>query len=110
MSVSSTVSFIIVATLGFCALGSMRLRKDPRQSALTYLADLVAGALVALACCLNAGIVGFEAALRAFRSAAWEEYKARWNHIAAAPGRTEFGAAPYLDAPQSERATIRRIA
>ena len=91
MNTSSTVSFIIVAILGFSALASMRLRKDPRQSALTYATDCIAAALIALACCLHAVIVGFEAALQAFRSAACDEYKARWTHIAAAPGRTELG-------------------
>ena|ERR1700741_5230792 len=92
MRASSTISFIIITTISFWTLASMRLRKDPRQSALTYVADSVASALVALACGLNAVIVGLEVAVRAFRSAACEEYKARWNHIAAAPGRTELGA------------------
>jgi hypothetical protein len=85
----TTLSLILFAFVGFCTLASLRSRTDPRTSALTYVTDVVAGMLVGLACCLNAGIVGFEAALRAFWSAAVAEYKARWNHIAAAPGRTE---------------------
>ena len=85
----TTLSTILIAFIGFCTLASLRSRNDPQQSALTYVTDFVAATLVGLACCLNAGIVGFEAALRAFWSAAAAEYKARWNHIAAAPGRTE---------------------
>ena len=85
----TTFSFILFAFVGFCTLASLRSRNDPQKSALQYATDAVAATLVALACCLNAGIVGFEAALRAFWTAAVAEYKARWNHIAAAPGRTE---------------------
>lgn len=88
MNVTS-FSFILVAFIGFCTLASLRSRNDPRTSALTYVTDFVAAMLVGLACCLNAAMVGFEAALRAFWSAAIAEYKARWNHIAAAPGRTQ---------------------
>lgn len=85
----STLSFISFAFIGFCTLASLRSRNHPQTSALKYATDFVTAMLVALACCLNAAIVGFEAALRAFWSAAVAEYKARWNHIAAAPGRTE---------------------
>ncbi|HEX4747986.1 MAG TPA: hypothetical protein VH302_00455 [Bryobacteraceae bacterium] len=85
----ATLSVIFVAFAAFCTLASLRSRSDPQQSALIYVADFVAGTLVALACCLNAVIVGFEASLRAFWSAAVAEYKARWKHIASAPGRTE---------------------
>jgi hypothetical protein len=86
----NTLSFILIAFIGFCTLASLRSRNDPKTSALQYVTDFVAGALVAMACCLNAVIVGFEAALRAFWSAAVAEYKARWKHIAAAPGSTEI--------------------
>ena len=84
----STLSFTSFAFIGFCTLASLRSRNDPQTSALKRVTDFVAATLVGLACCLNAAIVGFEAALRAFWSAAVAEYKARWNHIAAAPGRT----------------------
>ena len=82
----TTFSMILFAFLGFCTLASLRSRKDPQTSALTYVADFMAAMLVGLACALNAAIVGFEAALRAFCSAAAAEYRARWNHISAAPG------------------------
>lgn len=85
----TTFSFILFAFIAFCTLASLRSRTNPQTTALKYVIDVVAAVLVALACCLNAAIVGFEAALRAFGSAALAEYKARWNHIAAAPGRSE---------------------
>jgi putative Mn2+ efflux pump MntP len=85
----TTVSSILMVFISLCILASLRSRNDPQQSALTYVTNFVAAMLVGLACCLNAAIVGFDAALRAFWSAAVAEYKARWNHIAAAPGRTE---------------------
>jgi putative Mn2+ efflux pump MntP len=85
----SIISFILIAFISVCTLAALRSRNDPQQSALTYVSDFVAAMLVGLACCLNACIVGLEAALRAFWSAAIAEYRARWNHIAAAPGRTE---------------------
>src|SRR5579875_4063983 len=74
---ATTLSVVFVAFAGFCTLASLRSRNDPHMSALKYLADFLASALVALACGLNAAIVGFEAALRAFASAAVAEYKAR---------------------------------
>jgi len=85
----TTFSFILFAFICFCTLASLRSRNDPRTSALAYVIDFVTATLIGLACCLNAAVVGFDAALRAFWSAAVAEYKARWSHIAAAPGRTE---------------------
>ena len=85
----TTFLFVLFTFVGFCTLASLRSRNDAQRSALHYLTDFVAATLVGLACSLNAIIVGFEAALRAFWSAAVAEYRARWNHIAAAPGRTE---------------------
>jgi hypothetical protein len=80
---------ILLGFITFCTLASLRSRNNAGTSALTYVADFAASILVGLACCLSATSVGFEAALRAFCSAARAEYKARWSHIAAAPGRSE---------------------
>lgn len=85
----ATFSFIVISFGGFCTLAFLRSRNDPQQSALIYVADLLAATLIASACCLNAAIVGFDAGLRTFWSAAVSEYQARWNHIAAAPGRAQ---------------------
>lgn len=86
----TTVSFFLITFIGFCTLASLRSRNDPQQSALTYVTYFVAATLMGLACCLTAAIIGFEVALRAFWSAAVGEYKARWNHVATAPVRTEI--------------------
>ena len=85
----TTLYLILFAFIAFCTLACLRSRKDPRTSALIYATEILSSMLVALACCLSAAIVGFEAALRAFWSAASAEFKARWNYIAAAPRRTE---------------------